>query len=170
MTTPAAAHPCGDPRFEQLEAGMKRQGHQPDALIEILHVAQQLFGCLELDLLYFIARGLKLPPSKVYGVATFYHLFSLTPRGRHTCIVCMGTACYVVGAGGLLAAAEEATGMKAGGTTPDGKVTLSTARCLGDCGVAPLVVMDGAFHGHRAPGTLARELKGWLADGTGGPA
>jgi bidirectional [NiFe] hydrogenase diaphorase subunit len=94
----------GDPRFEQLEVAMKRHQYRQDALIEVLHAAQRLFGFLEPNLLHFVAHCLKLPLSRVYGVATFYHLFTLTPRGRHTCVVCTGTACYVEGADKLLAA------------------------------------------------------------------
>jgi bidirectional [NiFe] hydrogenase diaphorase subunit len=165
-----AAHPSGDKRFKLLEAAMKRHRYQPDALIEVLHTAQELFGWLELDLLYYIAHSLKLPPSKVYGVATFYHFFSLKPKGEHTCVICMGTACYVKGADGLLADAEKLTATKAGAMTPDGKVSLATARCLGACGIAPAVVMDGTVRGHVDADALARELKGWLANGAGRPA
>jgi bidirectional [NiFe] hydrogenase diaphorase subunit len=168
-TTSVAAHPSGDKRFKLLEAAMKRHLYQPDALIEVLHAAQGLFGWLELDLLFFIARSLKLPPSKVFGVATFYHLFSLQPKGQHTCVVCLGTACYVKGADRLLAAAEEELATTAGATTPDGKVTLTTARCIGASGLAPAVVMDGTVRGHVSAEALRRELKGWLANGTGRP-
>ena len=85
----------------------------------MLHKAQELFGYLELDVLLYVARGLKLPPSRVYGVATFYHFFTLKPQGEHTCVVCMGTACFVKGADRLLAAVEEFAHVKAGETTPD---------------------------------------------------
>ena len=101
---PAKPHPSGDNRFRILEATMKRHQYQPDALIEVLHKAQELFGYLSTDLLITIARSLKLPPSRVYGVATFYHFFSLAPQGEHSCAVCLGTACYVKGAAALLAA------------------------------------------------------------------
>src|ERR1051326_5946144 len=87
----AKAHPSDDNRFKMLEAAMKRHQYQPDALIEVLHTAQELFGYLDNDLLLNVAHSLKLPPSRVYGVATFYHFFSLTPNGAHTCVVCMGT-------------------------------------------------------------------------------
>ena len=87
---------------------MKRHQFQPDALIEVLHTAQELFGYLEHDLLLYVAHGLKLPPSRVYGVATFYHFFTFSRKGEHTCVVCMGTACYVKGADALLAAVERA--------------------------------------------------------------
>ena len=86
---------------------MKKHQFKQDALIEVLHKAQELFGYLEDDLLLFVAYQLKLPPSRVYGVATFYHFFTLKPKGEHTCVVCMGTACYVKGADKVLAAVEE---------------------------------------------------------------
>src|SRR5947208_11665688 len=113
------AHASGDKRFKILDTTLKRCQFQQDALIEVLHKAQDLFGYLEQDVLFYVARGLKLPPSRVYGVATFYHLFSLKPQGAHTCVVCLGTACFVKGAGQLLHAAEECAGVRAGETTAD---------------------------------------------------
>jgi bidirectional [NiFe] hydrogenase diaphorase subunit len=163
----APAHPSGDKRFQLLEVAMKRLHFQQHALIEVLHQAQQLFGYLEPDLLYFIAHHLKLPPSRVYGVATFYHLFRLKPHGEHTCLVCTGTACYVKGAERLLQSAETLTGIKPGETTADGKLSLLTARCLGACGVAPVVVLDGHIRGHETPAALTEHLKGWLGRGPG---
>lgn len=161
------SHPSGDKRFKILETTMKKHQLLPGALIEVLHAAQELFGYLELDLLYFIARGMKLPPSKVYGVATFYHFFSLKPKGEHTCVVCTGTACYVKGAGELLRAVAEAAHVKEGETTANGKLSLLTARCLGACGMAPAVVLDGSMKGHATPDNLLQQVQGWLA---GGPA
>ncbi len=111
-------HPSGDTRFKVLDVTIKRYQYQQDALIEILHKAQELFGYLD-DLLLYIARSLKLPPSRVYGVATFYHLFSLAPQGVHTCTVCTGTACYVKGAAQILATVEKYTNIHAGETTSD---------------------------------------------------
>src|SRR5271168_5304226 len=102
-----AVPPNGDKRFQVLEATLKRLQFQPDALIEVLHKAQDLFGFLEIDVLWYIARALKLPPSRVCGVATFYHLFTLKPQGEHTCVVCRGTACFVNGANRLLNAVQE---------------------------------------------------------------
>ena len=130
----ATTHPSGDNRFKILEATMKRQQYQPDALIEVLHKAQELFGYLSIDLLLHIAHSLKLPPSRVYGVATFYHFFSLAPQGEHSCAVCLGTACYVKGAFGILAALEHAAGLHAGTTAADHSHSLLTARCLDACG------------------------------------
>jgi bidirectional [NiFe] hydrogenase diaphorase subunit len=163
------AHPSGDKRFKVLEVAMKRHQFRHDALIEVLHTAQELFGYLEDDLLYFIAQRLKLPPSRVYGVATFYHFFTLKPKGRHTCVVCTGTACYVKGADAILAAVKEEARIGPGETTDDGEVSLLTARCLGACGNAPVIVMDGAVLGHQTPDDMHRQVKGWLQRGPDGP-
>ncbi len=171
MPTPppsaAARHPSRDKRFKLLEVAMKKHQFRADALIEVLHAAQQLFGYLELDLLLFVARGLRLPPSRVYGVATFYHFFTLKPQGKHTCVVCTGTACYVKGADGLLAALKTQTGVGPGETTPDGNLSVLTARCLGACGIAPAAVLDGTVKGHETPAALLADVKGWVPGGTG---
>jgi bidirectional [NiFe] hydrogenase diaphorase subunit len=161
-----ADHPSGDQRFHLLDATMKRHRFAPDALIEILHTAQEFFGSLQPDLLYYVAHSLKLPPSRVYGVATFYHLFSLHPKGKHTCVVCTGTACYVKGADRLLAAIVKWLGICAGQTTADGQVSLITARCLGTCGLAPLAVYDGEVCGSQHPEAAQEHMKGWIRDGS----
>lgn len=155
-------HPSGDKRFKMLDATMKRYQYRQDALIEILHKAQELFGYLENDLLLYIVHNLKLPPSRVYGVATFYHLFSLAPRGVHSCVVCTGTACYVKGAAALLAAVERCAHIHPGETTSDNQLSLSTARCLGACGIAPAVVLDGVVFGHQTPELVCDRLQDYL--------
>lgn len=165
----ARRHPSGDKRFKLLEVTMKRHHFRQDALIEVLHAAQGLFGYLEPDLFYFIAHHLKLPLSRVYGTATFYHFFTLKPKGEHTCVVCTGTACYVKGADALLEAVGREAHVKPGETTADGRLSLLTARCLGTCGIAPAVVQDGTVVGHVTAETLLDEIKGWLHDGTHGP-
>jgi bidirectional [NiFe] hydrogenase diaphorase subunit len=162
-------HPSGDKRFRVLEVAMKRHQFRHDALIEVLHTAQELFGYLELDLLYFIARHLKLPPSRVYGVATFYHFFTLKPKGRHTCVICTGTACYVKGADALLTAVRDEAHLQPGDTSEDGEISLLTARCLGACGNAPVVIVDGAIQGHQTPDDIRHQMKGWLQRGPDGP-
>ena len=91
-------HPSGDHRFAVIDKRLKRAHHAQDQLIEILHVAQDVFGYLSDDVLLYVAHALRLPPSRVYGVATFYHLFELSSPGEHTCTVCTGTACFVKGA------------------------------------------------------------------------
>lgn len=162
----ANKHGGGDNRYKLLEATMKRYQYQADALIEVLHTAQELFGYLDEDLLLNIARSLRLPPSRVYGVATFYHFFSLKPKGAHTCVVCMGTACYVKGAAKVLAALEREAGVRSGETTPDGKVSILTARCLGACGIAPAVVFDGTVGGFATAEASTSRVKEWLANGS----
>jgi bidirectional [NiFe] hydrogenase diaphorase subunit len=142
---------------------MKRHQYRPHSLIEVLHAAQELFGFLEDDLLRRVAHSLRVPPSRVYGVATFYNFFSLKPRGAHTCVVCMGTACYVKGAAALLTAIEDAHGIKAGETTADGVLSLLTARCLGACGLAPAVVFDAAVEGRLTPDATERRVEAWWA-------
>ena len=157
-------HPSGDNRFKILEATMKRHQHQPHALIEVLHKAQELFGFLAPDLLIYIANRLNVPPSRVYGVATFYHAFTLTALGTHTCTVCLGTACYVRGAAALLEEVEQRTGVKAGSTSADGNLSVLTARCLGACGIAPALVFDGAVAGHQTIDSIAERLLNLLGE------
>src|SRR6516162_11863364 len=152
-------HASGDKRFKILEAHMKKHQFKQDALIEGLHKAQELFGFLEDDLLLFIAYKLKLPTSRVYGVATFYHFFTLKPKGRHTCVVCLGTACYVKGADRVLAAVEKRAKIKAGETSPDNELSLLTARCIGACGIAPAVVYDGTVTPRQNPETALEHVK-----------
>ena len=155
-------HASGDKRFKILETHMKRHQNKADALIEVLHKAQELFGFLDNDLLLFVAYSLKLPPSRVYGVATFYHFFTLKPHGKHTCVVCLGTACYVKGADRVLAAVQDLAKIKPGETTPDKEISLLTARCIGACGIAPAVVYDGTVTPRQTPESALQQLKGWL--------
>lgn len=155
------AHPSGDPRFKSVDRAIKRHKNQPDALIEVLHTSQEAFGYLEEDLLVYVSRQLNVPLAKVYGVATFYHFFSFEPLGDHTCVVCMGTACYVKNAAQVVAAVQNDFGIEPGQTTPDNKLSLSTARCLGSCGLAPVLVLDGGVVGRQTPESaleLVREL------------
>ncbi|MBD2498811.1 bidirectional hydrogenase complex protein HoxE [Nostoc sp. FACHB-280] len=159
-------HPSGDKRLKMLDATMKRHQYQQDALIEILHKAQELYGYLENDLLLYIAHKLKLPPSRVYGVATFYHLFSLAPQGVHSCVVCTGTACYVKGAQAILGSVEKTAHIRAGETTTNSQLSLLTARCLGACGIAPAVVFDGTVLGNQTPESVCDRIQGWLENGT----
>ncbi len=158
------AHPSGDKRFKVLDVTMKRNQYRQDALIEVLHKAQEAFGYLEEDVLIYIAKGLKLPLSRVYGVATFYHLFSLKPSGAHTCVVCLGTACYVKGASTLLDAIEKEFSLRQGETTEDGQVSLTTARCIGACGIAPAVVYDGTVMGKQTSEAVVTKVKDWIKD------
>jgi len=157
---------ASDKRYKILQTTMKRHQLQSDALIEVLHKAQELFGYLDTPQLKFVAQGLKVPPSRVYGVATFYHFFQLKPKGEHTCVVCMGTACYVKGADALLAGIEAEAGVKAGETTPDNRVSVLTARCIGACGIAPAVVYDGTVTPRQGKEDARATIKKWMSDGS----
>jgi bidirectional [NiFe] hydrogenase diaphorase subunit len=143
---PASA-PSDDKRWRQIDVRMRRLGYRPDGLIEVLHTTQEVFGYLDDDALAYVGESLGVPPSKVYGVATFYSHFTLKPQGEHTCVVCTGTACYINGAAGLLAEISRMLGVEAGATTADGKVSVLKARCLGACSLAPAVVIDGEVVG-----------------------
>ncbi len=157
----ALQHASGDKRFKILEVHMKKHQFRHDALIEVLHKAQELFGYLEDDLLLFISHKLKLPPSRVYGVATFYHFFNLKPQGEHTCVVCLGTACYVKGAEKVINALQDKLKIKSGETTPDNKVSLLTARCIGACGIAPAVTYDGHVAAKQTPEMALEKINQW---------
>jgi bidirectional [NiFe] hydrogenase diaphorase subunit len=105
-----------------------------------------------------VARSLRVPPSRVYGVATFYSYFTLEPQGAHTCVVCMGTACYINGAPKLLDAIAGTLGVTAGQTTGDGKISVLTAHCVGACSVAPVVVIDGDVHGKETTDSIVDQV------------
>ncbi len=156
MYTSKPSPPSGDKRWRIVDATMRRNGYQGHALIETLHSIQEAFGYLEPEGLRYVALSLRIPLSQVYGAATFYHFFTMKPPGRHTCVVCTGTACYIKGAPGLLAAIEEKFGIKPGETTPDGELSLLTARCVGSCSIAPVAVFDGDVAGKIGPEEMAK--------------
>lgn len=151
-----------DNRFKYLDRALARHQYRGDALIEVLHTAQELFGYLSPELLTYIAKNLRLPPSKVYGVATFYHFFSLKPKGEHTVTICMGTACYVRGSGALQVAVEHLCKCKTGETTADGKVSVQSARCVGSCGIAPVVVYDNDVAPNVTVPEIEQRVTSWL--------
>ncbi len=159
-------HPSGDPRFAALDKTMENYNHEPTALIQILHAAQQMFGYLSADVLRYIASALKLPISHVYGVVTFYHLFTLTPRGKHTIMVCRGTGCHVRGSDAIMAAMEKELGIKEGETTKDGRFSLTTARCIGACALAPAIAVGddvyGKLQADKIPALVKTELKKYV--------
>lgn len=154
-----ATPPSDDRRWKIVDGTMRRHGHEPYALIEVLHTVQETFGFLTDEALQYVAVSLRIPYSKVYGVATFYHFFTMKPPGEHTCVVCTGTACYIKGAPALLKAMEQTVGIAPGETTPDKKVSLVTARCLGACGLAPAVVFDGEVAGKVTPEKLKEKVR-----------
>jgi bidirectional [NiFe] hydrogenase diaphorase subunit len=157
--TTKLAPPSDDKRWRLVDATMRRHGHAPNSLIETLHTVQEAFGYLDMDALRYVSASLRVPPSKVYGVATFYHYFTLRPPGAHTCVVCTGTACYIKGAPVLLKTIHDELGIKQGETTPDGEISVLTARCLGSCGLAPAAVFDGQVAGKMTSLAMAERLK-----------
>lgn len=150
-----------DRRWRLINRTMRLYGYEPHCLIETLHVVQESFGYLDTEALKYVAKSLKVPLSRVYGVATFYHYFTLKPPGEHTCVVCLGTACYIGGASAILESIHEKYGISAGETTSDGKVSLLTARCLGSCGLAPACVFDGEVTGKLTPQTVLEKIGRW---------
>jgi bidirectional [NiFe] hydrogenase diaphorase subunit len=140
--------------YADLEPMLRRHSRRADGLIEVLNRAQELYGYLSPSLLRHVARQLRLPLSRVQGTASFYHLFRFTPRPRHSCLVCTGTACHALGAGALLAALQREPLSTRG-------IELGEVRCIGTCSGAPLVVVDGQVWNHQsAAGVVAglREL------------
>ena len=157
QTRPAL--PSDDKRWKLVNAAMRRNGYAGHALIETLHSVQESFGYLDEPAMRFVAGSLDLPLSKVYGVATFYHLFMLKPKGRHACVVCTGTACYIKGAGSLVDAVEARFGVKPGETTEDDRLSVLAARCVGACSLAPAVVVVGDLAGTQTADRLVAKLE-----------
>jgi bidirectional [NiFe] hydrogenase diaphorase subunit len=142
---------------------MRRHGHKSHALIEALHSAQEAFGFLEDDVLRMVATELRVPLSRVYGVATFYNFFTLKPQGRHTCVVCTGTACYIKGADQIMNALKKQFDLTSGTTSSDGEVSVLTARCIGSCGLAPAAVLDGEVAAKLTPAQVVAKVERWMA-------
>jgi len=151
-----------DRRLMLLETTIKQHDYRKDALLEILHTAQELYGYLDRNLLTHISRTLRLPPSHVYGVATFYNLFKLKKPGAHVVTVCMGTACYVKGAEAIVSAIEKEFNLKRGGTTGDGRLSLFVTRCIGACAMAPNAIVDGETVGKATPEEVLERIKAVL--------
>jgi bidirectional [NiFe] hydrogenase diaphorase subunit len=163
-------HPAGgapiDTRQRILDAALKRNQFRQDALIEVLHTLQNLYGYLTPEHLWYVAQQLKLPPSRVYGVATFYNYFSLKPPGAHSVVVCRGTACFIKDSAAVLAAVQKKYGIIPGETTPDGDLSLLIARCLGSCSLAPAATVDGVVCGFATPDGLIARIEAALATGS----
>ena len=141
-------------QVEKLSGIIQKHKGQPGGLIPVLEEAQVCLEYLPLSVQKKIAAGLNLPLSRVYGVVTFYSFFTMTPRGKHTVRVCLGTACYVRGGKALADAIEKQFGITEGETTPDRMFTLESVRCLGACGLGPVVVVDDDVHGRVKPAKI----------------
>jgi NADP-reducing hydrogenase subunit HndA len=134
-------------QIDKLKSICKEFNNEAGELINVLHKAQHEFGYLPAEIQEVIAHELKLPVAKVYGVVTFYTYFTMLPKGKHPISVCMGTACYVRGAEKVLDELKKNLNIKVGDTTPDGKFSLSCLRCVGACGLAPVVMVGEKTYG-----------------------
>lgn len=135
-------------KYQELEEYINELGAKSEELIAILHRAQHIFGYLPREVQEFIADKLHINVSKVYGVVTFYSFFTMERKGKYVINVCLGTACFVRGADKILKEFEARLGIKNGETTQDGKFTLSSLRCVGACGLAPVVQVNGKTYGN----------------------
>ena len=134
-------------KFAELKKVIDEHKDQKGALMPVLQAAQGIFGCVPMDVQEYIADALSTTLSDVYGVATFYSQFSLQPKGQYVVGVCMGTACYVRGAQKVLDRVEKELSAKVGETTPDGRFTIQATRCLGACGLAPVMMINDEVYG-----------------------
>lgn len=147
-------------KINKLKEIIEEKKNLKGALIPVLHEAQDLFGYLPIEVQQIVAEGLKVPLAEIYGVATFYSRFSLAPKGRYNIGVCLGTACYVKGAQKILDRIKNELGIDVGQTTSDGKFSIEATRCLGACGLAPVMMINedvyGKLDASEVPGILAK--------------
>jgi NADH-quinone oxidoreductase E subunit len=141
-------------KYEKLAQVIQDHKEQKGALMPVLQEAQNIFGCVSEDVQKIIAEGLGVTLSEVYGVATFYSQFSLQPKGKYVCGVCLGTACYVKGSQAVLDKLCEELEINAGDTTKDGKFTVQATRCLGACGLAPVMMINDDVFGRLTPAEI----------------
>jgi NADH:ubiquinone oxidoreductase subunit E len=150
---------CDDSaRYEKLSEVIAKYKDREGSLIQVLHIAQSLFGYLSPEVQQYIAEGLSKPLSEVTGVTSFYSLFSTEPKGRHTISVCLGTACYVRGGKKIISKLEELLGVDVGGTTEDGRFTFRATGCIGACGLAPAMLIDEKIYKQVNPDRLEHIL------------
>jgi len=147
--------------LERLEAIIDRYGGRAGYLIPALKDAQDMFGYLPMEVQRKLADGMHIPASHIYGVVTFYSFFTITPRGRHTIRLCLGTACYVKGSKEILENIVKEIGINVGDTSEDGRFTLEAVRCLGACGLAPVMLIGEDTHGNISPKDTVKILEGY---------
>ncbi len=132
---------------KELMAVIEAHKDQPGAAIPVLHEAQNIYGYLPIEVQTMIAEGLNVPLAEIYGIVTFYTQFSLNPKGEYNIGVCLGTACYVKGSGDILEKIKERLGVEVGECTPDGKFSIEATRCIGACGLAPVLTVNDEVYG-----------------------
>ena len=146
----------------QLKAVIAEHADDRGALMPVLQKAQEIYGYLPIEVQTMIAEGMDIPLEKVYGVVTFYAQFSLNPKGKYRISVCLGTACYVKGSGDIFDKLQESLNIKGGECTPDGKFSLEACRCIGACGLAPVLTVNDDVYGRLVPedvpGILAKYM------------
>ncbi|WP_016777709.1 NADH-quinone oxidoreductase subunit NuoE family protein [Anaerophaga thermohalophila] len=147
-----------DNKVQELKDICKSFNNDPGELINVLHQAQQLFGYLPAEVQEIVADEMNVSVAHVYGVVTFYSFFSMLPKGKHPISICMGTACYVRGAEKVLDEFKRRLDVKVGETTPDGKFSLSCLRCVGACGLAPVVTIGERVYGRVSPDDVKKIL------------
>lgn len=155
------AAPYEQALFGELQAAIDFYHRAPDALIQVLHRAQELFGYLREDVVKYIALQMRVPLSKVHGVIGFYSFFSRVPQGKYTISVCLGTGCYVRGSEQLLKIFQKELKIAPGETTADGRFTLRCVRCLGACGVAPVAMIADDLHSKLKPDQIKKIVKAY---------
>lgn len=155
------APPSNDRRWKVVDATMKKHNYSSRALIETLHTVQDSFGFIDEEALKYVSDSLHVSSSKVYGVTTFYNSFTMKPAGEHVLLLCTGTACYVKGNDKILEFVKEEFGLEPGETTPDNKLSLLTARCVGACGLAPVMILDGSVVGKLSEEEMKERIKEW---------
>lgn len=148
--------------FAELDEFIDSLECNPSELIAILHKAQSIFGYLPMEVQKHIAKKLNINVSKVYGVVTFYSFFSMEPKGENVISVCLGTACFVRGSGDVLEEVERTLNIKNGETTPDGKFTITTLRCVGACALAPVMQINGKTYGNVKKEEVAQILAEYM--------
>ncbi|TCO70736.1 NADH-quinone oxidoreductase subunit NuoE family protein [Marinisporobacter balticus] len=145
--------------FEKLDQFIVMQKDKKGALIPVLNEAQKIFGCVPIEVQKKISEGLNISLAEIYGVVTFYAQFSLVPKGEYTIGVCLGTACYVKGSQKILDRIKKEINVEVGKTSPDGKYTLEATRCIGACGLAPVITINEDVYGRLVEGDVPEILK-----------
>ena len=149
---------------EKLKALIAQYKEIPGALMPVLQQAQGIYGYLPIEVQQMIAEGLNIPLAEVYGVVTFYSQFSLNPKGKYEISLCMGTACYVKGAGDLIDRITQVLGIEPGEVTPDGKFSLTNTRCIGACGLAPVMTVNEDVYGRLKAEDIDGILRKYIND------